>query len=373
MYEIAKQRGGKCLSKKYINNKTALIWKCAEGHTWNAIPSLIKRGAWCTTCSQGLGERICREYFEQIFKLKFDKYRPNWLLTDSGNKMELDGFCKELKIAFEHQGLQHYKEIKHFHSDHPDKFVQIIERDKLKLNLCLKRGITLIQVPSILDVLGIVNIKAFIKQELIKNNLKLPADFDKTEVDLSTVYCPNKLHELREIADFKGGKLLSSEYLGVFEPLEWECSQGHKWSAPPNQIKNNNTWCPFCIGWHQTIADMQTLAAKHDGLCLSKKYINNNTHLNWQCKLGHKFPAKPANITSGHWCPDCGNEKVASQKRKYNIDDLKKYAVSKNGKCLSDEYKSYKKKLIWMCEKGHDWEATPDSVISNKIWCKKCK
>ena len=28
--------------------------------------------------------------------------------------MELDGYCKKLSLAFEHQGRQHYKEIKHF-------------------------------------------------------------------------------------------------------------------------------------------------------------------------------------------------------------------------------------------------------------------
>lgn len=373
MNKIAFQRGGRCLSNKYINSKTKIIWECSEKHVWDAIPSLIKRGAWCPECGQGLGERICREFFEQLLETSFNKSRPNWLKTDKGHKMELDGYSKSLKIAFEHQGLQHYKNIKHFHSDNPKKLTQTIKRDNLKLDLCTERGITLIQVPSILDKLGIENVKEFIKQELIKKNVKLPSDFDKIEIDLSTVYSPEKLQELREIAELKGGRLLSTHYLGIFEPLEWECKKGHRWESSANSVKNSNTWCPYCIGRHQTIDDMQTLASKHGGLCLSKKYVNNDTHLSWQCKLGHQFQAKPANVTSGHWCPDCGNEKVASKKRKYNLDEIKKYAISKKGKCLSQEYKSYKKKLKWQCGKGHEWEATPDSVIKNNIWCKICK
>ena len=32
MQEIARKRGGKCLSKKYINAHTKLEWQCANGH-----------------------------------------------------------------------------------------------------------------------------------------------------------------------------------------------------------------------------------------------------------------------------------------------------------------------------------------------------
>ena len=51
MREIAQNRGGKCLSDKYINNKTKLLWQCKEGHRWLAAPSKIKLGQWCPTCA----------------------------------------------------------------------------------------------------------------------------------------------------------------------------------------------------------------------------------------------------------------------------------------------------------------------------------
>jgi len=50
MQEIAKERKGKCLSSKYIDSKTKLKWKCEKGHTWETLPTIVKRGSWCPIC-----------------------------------------------------------------------------------------------------------------------------------------------------------------------------------------------------------------------------------------------------------------------------------------------------------------------------------
>nr|MBT6355197.1 hypothetical protein [Pelagibacteraceae bacterium] len=52
MHKIAAERNGKCLSTEYINSKTKLKWECAEGHTWEAISTNVKRGSWCRICSR---------------------------------------------------------------------------------------------------------------------------------------------------------------------------------------------------------------------------------------------------------------------------------------------------------------------------------
>jgi len=56
MHQIAKSRGGKCLSDKYINNATKLKWQCKKGHVWETIPMAVKRhkgtkGSWCPQCN----------------------------------------------------------------------------------------------------------------------------------------------------------------------------------------------------------------------------------------------------------------------------------------------------------------------------------
>src|ERR1017187_8588264 len=47
---IAIKRGGKCLSKEYINSNTKLEWQCAKGHIWKAKPGNVNAGTWCPFC-----------------------------------------------------------------------------------------------------------------------------------------------------------------------------------------------------------------------------------------------------------------------------------------------------------------------------------
>ena len=51
MQDIAKHRGGKCLSDYYEYNYVPLRWECSKGHQWNAVPYSVKRGTWCPICA----------------------------------------------------------------------------------------------------------------------------------------------------------------------------------------------------------------------------------------------------------------------------------------------------------------------------------
>ena len=103
--EFAIKSGGNCLSKKYINYKTKMIWECEKGHRWEATWIHVKYGTWCPKCRLSVGEVICKGYFERIFGKYFCKTRPEWLINDDdGNRMELDGYNEELGLAFEYQG-----------------------------------------------------------------------------------------------------------------------------------------------------------------------------------------------------------------------------------------------------------------------------
>jgi len=50
MRALARKHGGKCLATRYISAKTPLLWQCANGHTWQAIPDSVARGTWCKQC-----------------------------------------------------------------------------------------------------------------------------------------------------------------------------------------------------------------------------------------------------------------------------------------------------------------------------------
>ena len=55
MISMAKKYGGECLSTDYINSKTKLRWRCAKGHEWETAPASIlksKRRTWCPYCAR---------------------------------------------------------------------------------------------------------------------------------------------------------------------------------------------------------------------------------------------------------------------------------------------------------------------------------
>ena len=56
---------------------------------------------------------------------------------------------------------------------------------------------------------------------------------------------------------------------------------------------------------------------------------------------------------------------------RYNIKDCLYIANSKDGKCLSLQYKSTTTKMKWECKEGHQWETT-FKIIKKNTWCPDC-
>jgi hypothetical protein len=54
MKELARKKGGNCISENYINSQTKLKWQCKEDHVWEAKPNCISRGQWCPYCSKNV-------------------------------------------------------------------------------------------------------------------------------------------------------------------------------------------------------------------------------------------------------------------------------------------------------------------------------
>ena len=378
MRELAESRGGKCLSKNYRTARERLLWKCSQGHKWEATPDNIKKGTWCPQCSYSLGERICREYFEQLFGKKFQKVKPIWLKSKGGYVMELDGYCPSLKLAFEHQGKQHYDEIAYFHETE-GKYAQQLDRDKDKKALCQKKGIVLIGVPEIGCLLPLDKLQSFILRACSKEGKSIPLDAHTKKIDLCKIYSmPHRVIEyekLCRIAQQKGGKCLSKKYVYSKDKSQWRCAKGHVWAATFSAIKYGR-WCPECCiknradRQRSNIGEMSVLAESRGGECLSKKYVNNHTSLEWQCSKGHVWKTSPDTIQGGSWCPECAIEDRAS-KRRSTLEEMSDIAKYRGGKCLSREYVNSITPLEWQCAKGHKWKATPGSVKA-RTWCPAC-
>ena len=93
------------------------------------------------------GECICRHILEDIYGEQFIRIRPDFLkYPDTNQKLELDGWCVKLKIAFEYNGAQHYKYNKFFHPTE-EHFYKQVYRDNWKFNRMNELGYYLITVP----------------------------------------------------------------------------------------------------------------------------------------------------------------------------------------------------------------------------------
>lgn len=375
MKELAKSRGGKCLSKKYINGQAKLTWECAVGHVWSAVPASVISGRWCPECSRGFGERICRSFFEQKFKYSFPNIRPKWLLDERSRPMELDGYCEELRLAFEHHGMQHYQVVKWHLSPNSTKLSATQDRDKLRQELCEKAGVRLIVIPSIGSITPLEQLEEFITAELKRQNVQLPKSYSEIHVDYSVAYkkarISSQLNKCKEFAKSKGGECLSTEYVTARQKLKWKCAKGHEWLASTDNVIRGETWCPECKydviskALSHSIETMSKIATKHGGKCLSTKYKNAKSILQWQCAKGHAWSSAAGNILSGTWCPECAGH------TRLTLQSMQSLAKSRKGKCLSTEYKNVNSALKWECEKGHVWEAIP-SNIKKGSWCPQC-
>lgn len=183
-------------------------------------------------------------------------------------------------------------------------------------------------------------------------------------------YCSGKMNNnielCCEIAKERNGKCLSLKYTNAHEKLEWKCANNHRWFANLHHIKNGE-WCPYCAGLvKHTLEDCINFALNKNGKCLSDEYTNNHTKMKWECEKGHIWITTFGSVNDGSWCPFCIGQ------IKHTIEECKEFAILKGGVCLSEKYVNGHSKLLWECEFKHQWGATFDSLKNAESWCPEC-
>ncbi|CAE7421952.1 unnamed protein product [Symbiodinium sp. CCMP2592] len=142
--------GGRCLAKSYKNRREKLLWECKEGHRWEASAgSVLHHQTWCPQCAASTWrtEAEIRSILETIFHpASFPTCYPPFL-----ERLQLDGYCLDLGLAFEYQGEQHYDPEHYFHFGEPSSFRAQQERDARKVNLCMEAGVRLLIVPCFVN------------------------------------------------------------------------------------------------------------------------------------------------------------------------------------------------------------------------------
>jgi len=380
---LAGDRSGQFLSKNCKSSRRLrCLWRCSEGHEFEATWSDVKSGRWCPQCSQGIGERLCREAFEQLFEVPFPKGRPEWLLNSRGNQMELDGYSEKLGLAFEHQGEQHFRRVRFFHNKIGCSLRQRKADDREKLRLCNKHGVILIKVPQLLELLSLNDLKGYIALEGRSLGVQFPENFKNKEIDFRPAYASSRcsifLRKIKNIIEGHKGKLLSNFYLNYHTKIEVECEAKHRWKVVPSSLFKGH-WCAKCA-WKQlglqnrhTLEEVDLFAKRLGGRCLSSAYTDLKRKLLWECALNHRWKDNFGVIKKGKWCPQCANRKKRRGKRGtfLTLDHMHKTAALRGGKCLSKRYSNSRTKLLWECAKGHQWRSRPVTVRKGH-WCPRC-
>jgi len=174
------------------------------------------------------------------------------------------------------------------------------------------------------------------------------------------------IEEIQNLANKRGGWCLSKQYKNIHAKLEWECEKGHKWkSASVNIIRG--CWCVICAKKErqEKISNIICDIVKAKGGLILSEYKGSHSKAVCQCEHGHIWYPKFNTLQQGFWCPYCSNN------TKHTIEEMQNFANKRGGFCCSEVYKGNRSKLEWECRNGHKWKAIPSSIIKG-CWCPEC-
>lgn len=173
----------------------------------------------------------------------------------------------------------------------------------------------------------------------------------------------------------KNGSLTPDDVVaGSNKKAWWICKKGHEWKASIGaRTGPNGTGCPVCSG-NKTIKETSLAAIRPEIAAewhptknkdLSPEQISPQTSKKvwWQCLKNpeHVWKTGVSNRFNGNGCPYCSGRKVTKQTSllALNPELSKQWHPTKNDDLTPEDVRSgANKKVWWICDKGHEWEAS---------------
>ena len=203
------------------------------------------------------------------------------------------------------------------------------------------------------------------------------------ETDLATRY-PDLAAEWHPT---KNGDLTPSDVLpGSHRLVWWQCPHGHEWRA---QIKSrvSGAGCPVCSnrallrGVNDLATNNPELArqwhpTKNGDLTPADVVPGTRRKVWWVCDKGHEWRAAVSARVNGSGCPVCTSKKIVP-----GINDLasqypavaKEWHPTKNDSLTPEQVApASSKKVWWICDKGHEYQATVASRTQRNGGCPYC-
>lgn len=304
--KIAESKNGKLISTKYEGIRKKLEFEDRLKNRFWSLPNNVKKGKWSPFEQANTSEEKCRQCFEFLFDKDFVN---TWdVLTKNGKRyLQLDGYNKELKLAFEYQGEQHYN----FNAipggtleNKQKRFIKIQKNDKIKEELCKENKIILFTIKYFdnfktdVDFLNhVINEIKKYKNEILNQFLNKNKDifkFNYQQFPTNQKY----INELAEISKNRGGKLISTKYIDCKTKLEFEDKYGIRFFMSSTNIRKGN-WSNSEKQFNH-LKIVSELAQKKGFKLISNKYISTSNLLEFENDKGEKF-FKTANYVKSKW------------------------------------------------------------------------
>ncbi len=359
-------------------------WKCKRDHEWQSTVANRVNGTRCPVCNPSSSQLELRIYAEIKKIFKDAKHRIK-LFGE-----EVDIYIPSLKIGIEVDGYHWHKNKSDYDlnknkklGEHDIKIIRIREKGLLKIVeqdiILTKRAISIEDIKKSLKFLMtntsnlsiIKSCRMYLKSDNFINDkyyrellYRLPSP--PLEKSLSLIN-PELAKEWNLT---KNGVLTPDDvYTGSEIKVWWRCKKGHEWEATVYS-RNAGNGCPYCAG--QKVSNENCLANKNPLLAKEWHPLKNidstpynviagsNKKAWWLCSKGHEWEATIGSRNAGNGCPYCSGKKVCKDNCLKMISPklAKEWHPNKNnGLEPSDVTYGSKKKVWWLCSKGHEWDA----------------
>lgn len=172
---------------------------------------------------------------------------------------------------------------------------------------------------------------------------------------------------------------------GSRERVWWKCEKGHEWQASVDSRIHAGRSCPYCAnqaiipGENDMASMMPELVPlwhpeRNGGFSPTEVSPGSRQKVWWQCSRGHSWRAAVYSVSAGAGCPYCSGRNAIPGETDLATTHphLRKFWSGRN-KLTPEQVTVWShRKVWWICEKGHEWEAMIGSVVSQGCGCPYC-
>lgn len=167
----------------------------------------------------------------------------------------------------------------------------------------------------------------------------------------------------------------------------WKCEFGHDWRAIIKSRTHQGTKCPVCAG-KIVLPGFNDLATIHPE-CIKEWHPTKNAPLTpdqvlhgstrkvwWRCPEGHEWEAVVYSRSRGNGCPVCAGKSVIEGENDLASsypEIAAQWHPTKNGELTPTSVTPFSnRKVWWICEKKHEYEAAIASRAGRDNGCPIC-